>query len=89
MPNIKSAEKRVRVTAKQNLRNKAIKSNLKTILKKFNDAIAEQDEQKAQEMIKIAISALDKAVVKGTIHKNMANRKKAQLSKALQNIKAS
>ena len=77
MPNIKSAKKRVQVNAVSAARNKAANSNLKTILKKTNIAI-ENDENKA-EAVKVAVKALDQACAKGLIHKNKAARKKSQI----------
>ena len=77
MPNIKSAKKRVQVNAVRAARNKAPNSNLKTILKKTNIAI-ENDENKA-EAVKVAVKALDQACAKGLIHKNKAARKKSQI----------
>ena len=82
MPNIKSAKKRVKVIAKKTLHNKMIKSALKTDLKKFDAAVAE-DAANKEELFKIAVGAVDKAALKGTIHKNKANRTKAQLAKKL------
>ena len=82
MPNIKSAKKRVKVTATKTLQNKMIKSALKTDLKKFDAAVAENSAD-AGELYKDAVSAVDKAALKGTIHKNKANRTKAQLAKKL------
>ena len=76
MPNIKSAMKRVKVSKKKNLRNRMIKSGVKTAVKKYEaDVNAEK--------LSGAFAALDKAVSKGVIHKNVANRKKARLSKKL------
>ena len=76
MPNIKSAIKRVKVSKKKNLRNRMIKSGVKTAVKKYEaDVNAEK--------LSGAFAALDKAVSKGVIHKNVANRKKARLSKKL------
>ena len=77
MPNIKSAKKRVQVNAVRAARNKAANSNLKTILKKTNIAI-ENDENKA-EAVKVAVKALDQACAKGLIHKNKSARKKSQI----------
>lgn len=79
MPNIKSAEKRVKVTQTKQLRNRMIKSNIKTTLKKFDAS----DASAKQEMLSGAVSAVDKAAAKGIIHKKAANRKKAQLAKKL------
>lgn len=82
MPNIKSAKKRVKVITKKTLQNKMIKSALKTDLKKFDVAVAENSTE-ANQLYKNAVSAVDKAALKGTIHKNKANRAKAQLAKKL------
>ena len=83
MANIKSAMKRVKITKAQNLRNRMIISDLKTALKKFDKALESGDEAAISEMYTIAVSKVDKAVTKGVIHKNAANRKKAQLAKKL------
>ena len=82
MPNIKSAKKRVKVIETKTLRNKAIKSELKTTLKKANTAVAEGADNKAQ-AVKAAIKKVDMACSKGIIHKNKAARKKSQLAKSL------
>ena len=81
MPNIKSAKKRVKVTAKKNLRNRMVKSGVRTSLKKFEAALAEP--QTANVQLTATTSAIDKAAAKGIIHKNAANRKKARLAKQL------
>ena len=74
MPNIKSAMKRVKVTETKNLRNRIVKSKVKTAIKKFEtEANADQ--------YSLTTSAIDKAVAKGVLHKNTANRKKARLAK--------
>ncbi len=83
MANIKSAMKRVKITKTQNLRNRMIISDLKTALKKFDKALESGEEAAINEMYTTAVSKVDKAVTKGVIHKNAANRKKAQLAKKL------
>jgi small subunit ribosomal protein S20 len=83
MPNIKSAKKRVLVIDKKTMRNKAIKSALKTQVKKFLAAVEAGDKAKAQEAYNFASKKLDKAVTKGIHHKNYASRQKSRLSKAL------
>jgi small subunit ribosomal protein S20 len=82
MANIKSAEKRVRIAAKNNLRNKAVKSNLKTTLKKADAALAAKDGT-TKEAVMAAVKKLDQAVTKGVLHKNNAARKKSKLVKLL------
>lgn len=82
MPNIKSAMKRVKVNQKKNLRNRMVKSSMKTTLKKFDVAVS-GDASQATAALNASYSALDRAAAKGVIHKNAANRKKARLAKRL------
>ncbi|HCJ41815.1 30S ribosomal protein S20 [uncultured Ruminococcus sp.] len=82
MPNIKSAKKRVKVIEKKTLRNKAIKSDLKTALKKADAAVADNASDKEQ-VVRAAIKKVDMACTKGILHKNNAARKKSQLAKKL------
>lgn len=79
MPNIKSAKKRVIVNMQRADRNKAVKSELKTVLKKADAAIAASDANR-DELVKVAVKKIDQAAAKGVIHKNNAARKKAQLA---------
>ena len=81
MANIKSAIKRVKVTEKQNLRNRMEKSALKTAIRRFDEALNAEDKDAAQAAYQKAVSTVDPAATKGVIHKNAANRKKAQLAK--------
>ncbi len=81
MPNIKSAIKRVRVTRKKNLRNRMIKTAMRTSLKKFDVATAAGSAD--QQLLNATAASIDKAVSKGVIHKNAANRKKSRLAKRL------
>ena len=83
MPNIKSAEKRVRIIKKKTLRNRMVKSSTKTAVKKFNKFLV-SDVAAARKQLSATTSAFDKAVAKGGIHKNAANRKKSRLARALQ-----
>lgn len=82
MPNIKSAKKRVKVNATKAAANKAVKSNLKTVLKKADAAIAEGASNK-EDAVRVAIKKVDQACAKGIMHKNKAARKKSQLAKKL------
>lgn len=81
MPNIKSAIKRVKVSEKKNLRNRMVKSAMKTSLRKFETAVAAGTAD--ANLLGATQGALDKAAAKGVIHKNAANRKKARLAKRL------
>ena len=87
MPNIKSAMKRVKVSKKKNLRNRMVKSGVKTAVKKYQVALNE-NVATAGAQLSATTSAIDKAAAKGVIHKNAANRKKARLAKALNKANA-
>jgi len=81
LPNIKSAKKRVLVSAMRNEKNRAVKSGLKTKIKKF-DAVLANGEDVSAAFVN-AVKSVDKAAAKGAIHKNAAARKKSQLAKKL------
>ena len=83
MPNIKSAKKRVLVIEKKTMQNKAVKSALKTQVKKFLEALNAGDKEAATKLFPETVSAIDSAVTKGVIHKNNANNRKAKLAKKL------
>ncbi len=78
MANIKSQLKRIKTNEKARQRNKAVKSSLKTAVRRFHEATQAGDTEKAQELAASASRQLDKAVSKGIIHRNQAaNRKSA------------
>lgn len=83
MPNIKSAKKRVLVTEKKTERNKAVKSEVKTEVKKFLAAVEAGDKAKATELFPYTCSVIDGAVSKGVLKKNTAANKKSGLAKKL------
>ena len=80
MANIKSAKKRVLVTEIKTARNKAIKSKVKTCIKKVEAAVANKDKEAANEALIVAISEINKATSKGLYHKNNAARKVSRLT---------
>ncbi|MCX4667274.1 30S ribosomal protein S20 [Streptomyces sp. NBC_01381] len=80
MANIKSQIKRIKTNEKARQRNKAVKSSLKTAIRKAREAVAAGDTQKAVEATREASRQLDKAVSKGVIHKNQAANKKSALA---------
>ncbi len=82
VPNIQSAKKRVKVSEKKNLRNRMVKSGVKTSIRKFNESLAQGAEIAGAQYV-ATTSAIDKAVAKGIIHKNAANRKKARLARMI------
>ncbi len=87
MPNIKSAKKRVKVIAAKTMQNKAVKSNLRTVLKKADAACANKADD-SEAAIRLAMKKVDQAAAKNIIHKNAAARKKSQLAKKLNSAKA-
>ena len=87
MPNIKSQKDRVLQSKKENLRNKAVKSNLKTVIKKADIALADGSAD-AQMAVVEAVSTIDKARSKGILHKNTAARKVSKMMKKANAAKA-
>jgi len=83
LANIKSAKKRILVNQKKADRNKAIKSGVKTAIKKVNTAIGTNDKAAASAALVAATSTIDKAVTKGAYHKNTASRKVSRLAQAV------
>ena len=82
MANIKSAKKRILVIETKTLRNKTIKSKIKTLVKKVELAVAENDKAAAEAALKVATSEISKAASKGVFHKNTAARKISRLTLA-------
>ena len=80
MANIKSAKKRVLVAARNAERNKAVRSRVKTYVKKVNAAVESGDKAAALEALKAAMIELDKAASKGVYHKNTTSRKISRLT---------
>ena len=81
MANIKSQIKRITTNEKARLRNKAVKSSLKTAIRKAREAAAAGENEKATALAREAAKALDKAASKGVIHKNQAANKKSAITK--------
>jgi len=79
--NIKSQMKRIKTNEKARLRNKAVKSELKTYVRKTREAIDAGDKATATTALAVASRKLDKAVSKGVIHKNQAANRKSKLAK--------
>jgi small subunit ribosomal protein S20 len=87
MANIKSAEKRNRQRLKREAQNRIVRGNARTALKKARAAIANGDPN-AQELVRLAERALDKAATKGVLHANNAGRRKSRLYLALHKVTA-
>ncbi|MET9232123.1 30S ribosomal protein S20 [Lentzea sp. NPDC003310] len=80
MANIKSQLKRIKTNEKARLRNKSVKSSLKTAVRKFREAAEAGDKAKALELLQDASRKLDKAASKGVIHANQAANKKSAMA---------
>ena len=80
MANIKSQMKRIKTNENSRQRNKAVKSGLRTAVRRFNEAVAAGDNDKATTLAQAANRALDKAASKGVIHKNQAANRKSAIS---------
>ena len=88
MPNIKSAMKRVNIIEKKTARNNMIKSEYKSAVKKFEQAVEAGNVEDAKKLLTAATKKIDQACTKGIIVKNTASRKKSLLAKKLNNINA-
>ena len=88
MANIKSAKKRIGVNEKKNLQNRMIKSEINTNIKKFKAALAAKEFKLAEELLRVVSSLLDNGAQDGVLHKNKADRNKANLAKQLSDAKA-
>jgi len=86
LANIKSAKKRILVTATKTARNKAIRSAVKTSIKKVEAAVNANNKEEAQAALTAAISTISKAAKKGIYHKNNAARKISHLTKLVNKI---
>ena len=88
MPNIKSAIKRVSVIEKKTAQNNMIKTGYRTAVRKVETAISEGNSEEAKKLFVDATKKIDQACTKGVIVKNTAARKKSNLAKKLNAVKA-
>ncbi|MBR3888719.1 MAG: 30S ribosomal protein S20 [Clostridia bacterium] len=86
MPNIKSAIKRVKTIKTKTSENSMVKSAYKTAIRNFNAAVEEGNKEKATELFKVAVKAVEKAANKGVIKDNTASRKKSSLARTLNTL---
>jgi len=84
--NIKSQIKRIGTNKKAQERNKAVKSELKTAIRRTREAVASGDKAKANEALTFAAKKLDKAASKGVIHKNQAANRKSAIAKQVASL---
>jgi small subunit ribosomal protein S20 len=80
VPNIKQQKKRMRTAAEARLRNRQTKSVIRTLFKRLETSVAEQDRETAEAVARQLTSSIDKAATKGVIHKNNAAHKKARVA---------
>ena len=86
MANIKSQMKRIKTNLKAQERNKAYRSELKTVIRHTNEAVVSGDKDKAVAALTLASKKLDKAVSKGVIHKNQAANRKSAIAKKVASL---
>ncbi len=86
MANIKSQIKRIRTNEKRRQRNLAVKSELKTLVRKTREAVEAGDKEAAIEALRVASRKLDKAVSKGVIHRSQAANRKSKLARRVQSF---
>lgn len=86
MANIKSAKKRILVNRAKALRNQMLKSQLKTVIKKFLAAVEAGDKTAAAELLRLVIKKVDQAVAHGILHKNNAAHKKSEYTIKFNNM---
>jgi small subunit ribosomal protein S20 len=84
--NIKSQQKRIKTNERARLRNKSVKSSLRTAVRAFRAAAEAGDKEKAAELLVSTNRKLDKAATRGVIHKNQAANKKSALARSLNKI---
>jgi small subunit ribosomal protein S20 len=88
MPNTKSAKKRLRQSITRRNRNRAVKSTVKTHIRKVRELIAAGDGEAAQTQFRVTAKQVDKAAAAGIVHANLAARVKSRLSAALKAAKS-
>ena len=87
MPNTKSAERRMRSNARKNLRNRSVKSHLRTLERGYLELLAGGKKDEAATQLRSLTSAMDKAAKSGVMHRSAADRKKSRLAVRLARIK--
>jgi small subunit ribosomal protein S20 len=83
VPNIKQQEKRMRLATRQRLRNRQVKSTIKTLFKKLDADVGSNDRDSALTLATELTKSIDKAAAAGVIHKNNAARKKSRVARTL------
>lgn len=81
MPNVKSARKRVRTNERRQIRNRLVRSTMRTAIRRVHEAIKTGDAEAVQKRLPIALKTIGKTAQKGVIHRNKAARKESRLRK--------
>ena len=89
MPNKKSAERRVRVAERNRVHNRFWTTRCKNAVKKFLEAVTAKDNELMTKTFNIAQSVIDKAVVKGVMHRNTASRRKKMMARRIKALSIS
>lgn len=89
MPNIKSQEKRNRQNIKRRIKNRLLKTRIKTDQKRLAEAVSSKNTEEAEKSFNILSKHLDKAVKKSAVHKNFSANKKSKAAKLVNSIKKS
>jgi small subunit ribosomal protein S20 len=84
--NIKSQKKRILTNARRTERNRAVKSELRTLARRTREAVVAGDREKAQAALLLVSKKLDKSVTKGVLHKNTAANRKSKLAKQVNSL---
>ena len=87
MPNTRSATKRMRADSKRRLRNLAVKTHLKTLIRKFQSALQAGQSDQAGQLYRLVSKELDQATKRDILHRNTASRKKSRLARRLAQAK--
>lgn len=88
MANIKQQKKRILLAEKQRLRNRHVKSSLKTLFKRLEGQVAEQQTEQAAETARFLTKRIDQAAAKGVLHKNNAAHKKSRVATTMARLSA-
>ncbi|WP_044256791.1 MULTISPECIES: 30S ribosomal protein S20 [Pirellulaceae] len=88
MPNTQSAKKRLRQNEVRRLRNRGVRSNMRSAVRRVREAVAAGDQEKAQSEFRLACKKLDQAAARNVIHRNAANRTKSRLNAAIKKASA-
>ena len=88
MPNIKQQKKRMRTAAEARLRNRQVKSSIRTLFRNLQVSVDEQDRETAEAVVAQLTARIDKAAARGVLHKNNAAHKKSRVARIFAGLSA-